>query len=66
MEKNEILKLHEQIKHDKNMLPHSALKNLVLEHLYMFEISYDKRTSICTKLEIDVSSSQKKLIQNII
>ncbi len=66
MEKNEILKLHDQIKQDKNMLPNSALKNLVLEHLYMFEISYDKRTSICTKLEIDVSSSQKKLIQNII
>ena len=66
MEKKEILKLHDHIKHDKNMLPNSALKNLVLEHLYMFEISYSKRASICSELEIDVSSSQKKLIQNII
>lgn len=66
MEKNEILKLHDQLKHNKNMLPNSALKNLVLEHLYMFEISYSKRASICSELEIDVSSSQKKLVQNII
>jgi len=61
---DKLIKLHKKLEHDKNLLTDSALKHLVLEHLYMYENDQSKKTSICTKLNIGVTSTRKALMDS--
>lgn len=55
---------------EKNPLPLTVLKRLVIDHLYMFPTTYEDKQRICDKLEIsmtsqrtiDITSTQKKRI----
>lgn len=64
LNENKIIQLHKKFDKKKSRLPHSALKKFVLDHLYMFEISYDKKASICKRLDIGMESSKKALISS--
>lgn len=56
--------IYKQYEQDKNVFSTSVLKKLVLEHLYMFDIKFDKRQSVCKKLKINEKSSKNKLISS--
>jgi hypothetical protein len=38
---------------------------MVLEHIYMFDIDFAKKQSICAKLGIDSDNSKKEMIKQI-
>ena len=57
--------IHKVLSHDNNRLADSVLKRIVLEHIYMYEIEFDKKQSICTKLDIDSDNSKKEMIKHI-
>lgn len=65
LNEQEIISLFKNLKFDKNVLPNSILRNLVLEHLYMFETSISRKASLCAKLEIDVNDARKQLNKQI-
>lgn len=58
----ELINLHNKFKDEKNNICNTTLKKLVLEHLYMFNISFDKKQSICQKLDINTNESKSKMI----
>lgn len=60
-----IEKIHKQFKEEHNRLADSVLKKMVLEHIYMFDIPFAKRQSICAKLDIDNDNSKKEMIKQI-
>jgi hypothetical protein len=64
LKQNNIEKLHKELTTNKNMLTDSALKKLVLDHIYMYETNISIKTSICTKLGIDMNSSKNKMIEH--
>lgn len=59
---DDIEMLHKKLKKENNKLTDSTLQNLVLEHLYMYDIEFNKKQSICQKLDIDTSSSKSKMV----
>lgn len=63
LNETKLIALHKKLKQDKNMLTDSTLKDLIMEHLYMFENDHNKKSSICAKLDIGVQSSKKALIE---
>ncbi|MDD5401096.1 MAG: metallophosphoesterase [Sulfurimonas sp.] len=65
LNEQEIIGLFKELKIQKNVLPNSTLRNLALEHLYMFETSISRKTSLCTKLEIDANDAKKQLSKQI-
>jgi hypothetical protein len=65
LNEQEVIEFFKDLKLQKNTLPNSALRNLVLEHLYMFETSASKKASICAKLEIDTNNAKKQLTKQI-
>jgi len=58
-----ITELHAKLSGDGNVLTDSSLKALVLNHLDMYEVSYKEKTSICAKIDINVDSSKRKMIE---
>jgi len=62
---SKIEKIHKSLKEDNNRLSDSVLKKMVLEHIYMFDIDFSKKQSICAKLEIDSDNSKKEMIKQI-
>jgi hypothetical protein len=59
---DEIEALHKKLKHESNKLTDSTLQSLVLEYIYMYDIDFSKKQSICKKLDIETSSSRSKMI----
>jgi len=57
-----IEELHKKLKKENNKLTDSTLQNLVLEHLYMYDIDFNTKQSICKKLDIETSSSKSQMI----
>jgi hypothetical protein len=60
-----IEKLHKALQYDNNRLADSVLKKIVLEHIYMFDLDFSKKQSICAKLEIDNDNSKREMIKQI-
>ncbi len=60
-----IEKIHKLLKEENNRLTDSVLKKMVLEHIYMFDIDFAKKQSICAKLDIDNDNSKKEMIKQI-
>jgi len=60
-----IEKIHKLLKEENNHLSDSVLKKMVLEHIYMFDINFAKKQSICAKLDIDNNTSKKEMIKQI-
>lgn len=58
-------KIHKVLIDDKNRLTDSVLKKMVLEHMYMFDVDFSKKQSICAKLDIDNDSSKREMIKQI-
>ena len=54
--------LSKQFKDEKNAICNRTLKKLVLEHLYMFDVTFDKKQSICKKLDINIGEAKNKMI----
>ncbi len=65
LNKSKIIAMHRDLSIDGNGLTDSVLKKLVLQHLYMFEIDYNKRSSICAKLDIGEDSSKKEQMKQL-
>ena len=59
----QILALHKKLNKEKNIFTDATLKKLVMDHLYMYEVSHDKKTSICAQLSIGVENSKKQIIK---
>ncbi len=62
---SKIEKIHKLLKEKNNRLTDSVLKKMVLEHIYMFDIDFSKKQSICAKLDIDNDNSKKEMIKQI-
>ena len=43
---------------DKNPLGFAILQNLVTDHLYMYEVSYDRKQQVCSLLNIKISDQR--------
>ena len=57
--------IHKKLAQDNNRLADSVLKRIILEHIYMFEIEFNKKQSICSKLDIDSDNSKKEMMKHI-
>ncbi len=57
--------LSKQFKDEKNAICNTTLKKLVLEHLYMFDVTFDKKQSICKKLDINIGEAKNKMMPRI-
>jgi len=57
--------IHKALTKENNRLADSVLKRIVLEHIYMFEIEFNKKQSVCSKLDIDNDNSKKEMIKHI-
>jgi hypothetical protein len=57
--------IHKDLTHNNNRLADSVLKRIILEHIYMFEIEFNKKQSICSKFDIDSNNSKKEMIKHI-
>lgn len=64
LNQNNIEMLHKKLDKENNKLTDSALKKLVLEHLYMYEASISVKTSICARLGIGTDVSRTKMINH--
>lgn len=62
LNKNKVIALHEKLKNDGNNLTDLTLKNLVVDYFYKFDVSIEKKTSICSKLEIDIEHTRQNLL----
>jgi len=62
---SKIEKIHKSLKKENNRLTDSVLKKMVLEHIYMFDIDFAKKQSICAKLDIDNDNSKKEMIKQL-
>ncbi len=62
---SKIEKIHKELIDNNNRLTDSVLKKMVLEHIYMFDIDFSKKQSICAKLDIDSDNSQREMIKQI-
>jgi hypothetical protein len=47
---HEISKLYKEI--EFNMLPNTILKNMVAQHLHLFEVPFDEKQKICSAVKI--------------
>lgn len=54
--------LNKHFKDEKNSVCSTTLKKLVLDHLYMYDVTYDKKQSICKKLDININEAKSKMI----
>ena len=54
--------LNKYFKDEKNSVCNTTLKKLVLDHLYMYDVTYDKKQSICKKLDININEAKSKMI----
>ncbi|WP_066350452.1 metallophosphoesterase [Aliarcobacter skirrowii] len=54
--------LNKHFKDEKNSVCSTILKKLVLDHLYMYDVTYDKKQSICKKLDININEAKSKMI----
>jgi hypothetical protein len=54
--------LNKYFKDEKNSVCNTTLKKLVLDHLYMYDVTYDKKQSICKKLDINMNEAKSKMI----
>ncbi|WP_067178177.1 metallophosphoesterase [Sulfurospirillum sp. UCH001] len=50
-----IIELYDYLDKEKNSLTSTTLKHLVMAHLYKFDVSADKKMSICRQLDITIS-----------
>jgi hypothetical protein len=62
LNQNNIEVLHKKLDKANNKLTDSALKKLVLDHLYMYEASISVKTSICARLGISTNASKTTMI----
>lgn len=65
LDQKETVALHKRLEGEKNLLTDSALKRLVVEHLYMYETSISVKNSITAKLNIDNKQSQNQMLNQI-
>lgn len=61
----EIEKIHKKLLEDNNRVTDSALKKLVVEHIYMFDIEHNKKQAICDKLDISVNNSKSEMVKQL-
>lgn len=52
---NKIIELYDVLDKEKNTLTSTALKHLVMDHLYKFDVSPAKKMSICKQLKISMA-----------
>lgn len=62
LNKNKLIILHEKFKNSGNNLTDLTLKKLVIDYFYKFDVSIDKKSSICSKLEIDIEKTKNKFL----
>ena len=48
---------HDQMK--KSHLSHMVLQNLLIDHMYMFDIDYKDKTRICNTLNISMKDQRR-------
>ncbi|MBU1884164.1 hypothetical protein KKB80_07900 [bacterium] len=61
----EIEKIHKKLIAENNRITDATLKRLVLEHIYMYDIEYSKKQSICEKLDISIDNSKKEMVKQL-
>ena len=62
---SKIEKIHKILVNNNNRLADSVLKRIILEHIYMFEVEFNKKQSVCSKLDISSDNSKKEMIKQI-
>ncbi|HEU5141282.1 MAG TPA: metallophosphoesterase [Bacillales bacterium] len=55
---NDIKSLKEVTKESKNVMSYSLLRQLVIDHLYMFEVGYQDKQKICNTLDISMEKQR--------
>lgn len=62
LNKNKVITLHENLKNNGNNLTDLTLKNLIVDYFYKFDVSIEKKTSICSRLGIDIEHTRQNLL----
>lgn len=62
LNKEKITLLNQEFLHSNNSIAKELLRFFVIEHLYKFDIEFNKKQEICDKLEIGISTQKNILI----